>query len=114
MSVIGVASVVGGLFKSWLDRKNRVAEAKTEAQIVNAGKVIDGSGLKDEFVLLVWSIPAIMSFVPGAQEYSVAGFENLSEAPEWYIVGWVSICLAIYGIKPAAKKIVQWKESKAA
>lgn len=101
-----VSEIVGG----WVGRKNRIAEAKAQAEIENAGKVIDNAGWKDEFVVLVWSVPAIMAFIPGLHEHSSAGFNNLAQAPEWYIVGWVSISMAIYGIKPATKSLIKWRE----
>ena len=105
-----LATILGGIFSGWVDRRGRIAEAKTQAQIENQGKVIENSGWKDEYIVLIWSIPAIMAFVPGAQEFSQQGFENLRQAPEWYIIGWISISLAIYGIKPAAEKIAEWKK----
>lgn len=107
-----IVGVVAGIFNSWLDRRGRVKEAETQAQIENAGKVIENSGWKDEYIVLIWSMPAIMAFIPGAQEFSEKGFENLAEAPEWYIIGWVSISLAIYGLKPATKSIIKWREKK--
>lgn len=100
------------IFSGWVDRKNRIAEAKTQAQIENAGKVIDQAGWKDEFIVLIWSIPAIMAFIPGGSEHAQAGFENLAKAPEWYILGWVSISLAVYGLKPATQKILEWRNGK--
>lgn len=110
----GLVGTLATIFGGWVDRKGRVAEAETAARIENAGKVIEQSGWKDEFVVLIWSMPAIMAFVPGLQEYSEVGFANLAQAPEWYIVGWVSISLAIYGIKPATKKLVKWREESKA
>lgn len=107
-----VISIVGGLLTSWLDRRGRVKEAETKATIENAGKVIDTAGWKDEFVVLIWSIPAIMAFVPGMNEHVTAGFVNLREAPEWYILGWVGISMAVYGIKPATKQILKWRKDK--
>jgi hypothetical protein len=106
----GLVGTLATIFGGWVDRKSRVAEANAAAQIENAGKVIEQSGWKDEFVVLIWSMPAIMAFIPGLQSYSEKGFKNLATAPEWYIVGWVSISLAIYGIKPATKKLVKWRE----
>ena len=47
----GLVSIVSG----WMERRNRVAEAKTQAQIENAGKVIENSGWKDEYALVIWS-----------------------------------------------------------
>jgi len=105
-----IIQALASIFPAWIDRRGRIKEAETAAKIENAGKVIENAGWKDEYVVLIWSIPAIMAFVPGAQEFSEAGFANLAKAPEWYIIGWVSISLAIYGIKPAAKKIVEWRK----
>lgn len=105
----GLITLIGGLGKSWLDRHNRVAEAKTEASIKRAAAVVEQAGWKDEFVVIIWSIPAIMAFIPGGQRYAMEGFENLRQAPEWYIIGWVSISLAVYGIKPATKQIMKWR-----
>ena len=106
---IKALEVVGGIFGGWIGRKNRIAEAEAEARIANAGKVVDNAGWKDEFIVLIWSIPAVLSFVPGFQPYVEQGFANLARAPEWYIVGWVSISLAIYGLKPATTKLVEWR-----
>jgi hypothetical protein len=107
-------TTVGSLLEGWLGRHNRVAEAKVEAKIQNTAKIIDNAGWKDGFVILIWSIPAIMAFVPGGQKYAEAGFDNLAEAPEWYIVGWVSLSFAIYGIKPMGKKITAWRKERKA
>ena len=107
-----LVQTIATIFGGWVERRGRVKEAQTQAQIENAGKVIENSGWKDEYVVLIWSIPAIMAFVPGAQDFSQQGFENLAKAPEWYIIGWVSISLAIYGLKPATKSIVDWRKEK--
>ena len=104
----GVASIVS----SWINRKQRIAEAKTQAEIENAGKIIDRAGWKDEFIVIVWSAPAIMAFVPGGQKYVEKGFEHLAQAPEWYLAGWLSISLAIYGLKPATKKLLEWRRKQ--
>lgn len=105
----GLITTLGSIFGGWVERRGRVKEAQAAAQIENAGKVIDNAGWKDEYVVLIWSMPAIMAFLPGFNEYSEQGFANLANAPEWYIVGWVSISLAIYGLKPATQKLVEWR-----
>lgn len=97
------------MFTGWLNRRGRIAEAKAEAEIQNAGKVIDQAGWKDEYIAVIWSIPAILSFLPGFAEYSQQGFDNLRTAPEWYIYGWVGISLAVFGIKPIGKQITKWR-----
>ena len=60
---------------------------------------IQNSGWKDEFVLIVVSVPFILGFIPGMETYVKAGFANLSETPVWYQVMIVTIFFAIYGIK---------------
>ncbi len=60
---------------------------------------IRNSGWKDEFVLLILSIPLITSFLPWTAEATKQGFLALNETPLWYrtIIG--SILLAVYGIR---------------
>ena len=101
---------LAGLVGGFIERRQKVAEAKAEAEIERAKRVSDQTGIKDEIVLLVWSMPAVMAFIPWTAQYVERGFEELRQAPEWYVVGYVSICLAIYGIKPATKQISKWKQ----
>ncbi len=57
------------------------------------------SSWKDEYVLLLVSIPAILSFVPGGAIYVEKGFEAISRMPSWYQITFVSVLLATYGIR---------------
>lgn len=54
---------------------------------------------KDEYTLLVVSIPAVMAFVPGWSQYVAAGFGALAQTPAWYQLMLVSIFFATYGIR---------------
>ncbi len=60
---------------------------------------IQNSGWKDEFTLLVLSIPMILVFVPGFEQYIATGFENLAKTPEWYRWLIVMIYAASWGIR---------------
>lgn len=60
---------------------------------------IKDSGLKDEWVLGLLSIPLIGSFHPSTQEGVLQGFETLAKTPLWYQGMVVTIFLAIYGIR---------------
>ena len=60
---------------------------------------IKNSGWKDEFVLLLLSIPLAMSFIPQMQPYVVEGFAALSTTPDWYQWLILSVFAAIYGIR---------------
>lgn len=61
---------------------------------------------KDEYVLGVVSIPAILCFIPkdfgdwqGGAFYVAEGFKALQETPLWYNVMLVSVFLATVGIR---------------
>lgn len=58
---------------------------------------------KDEFVLIMFSIPVIMCFIPTMDVYVRAGFDALSETPVWYQVIFTVMCLTIYGHRKLAK-----------
>jgi hypothetical protein len=60
---------------------------------------IKNSGWKDEYVLIVLSIPLTMCFVPGLDGYVLRGFKVLSQTPDWYQWLVVIIFAAIYGIR---------------
>jgi predicted Zn-dependent protease len=54
---------------------------------------------KDEYTLIVVSIPAILAFIPGADQYVHRGFEALAKTPSWYQLMLVSLFFATYGIR---------------
>lgn len=62
------------------------------------------SGWKDEWVLILLSIPMVLAFIPPTVEYVVAGFEALSQTPEWYRWLIVMIFAAVYGIRVWRRK----------
>lgn len=54
---------------------------------------------KDEYTLLVVSVPAVMAFIPKYSVYVAQGFDALAKTPVWYQVALLSIFLATYGIR---------------
>lgn len=60
---------------------------------------IKNSGWKDEWVLIVLSIPMILVFVPWTQPYILTGFENLETTPDWYRWLTMMIYAATFGIR---------------
>lgn len=54
---------------------------------------------KDEYTLLVVSIPAVMSFVPGLDTYVKNGFGALGTTPVWYQGLLVMLFAASWGIR---------------
>ncbi len=57
------------------------------------------SSWKDEYTLLVVSIPLVMAFIPGAAEYVHAGFKAFAETPLWYQVMVQTLFYASVGIR---------------
>lgn len=60
---------------------------------------IQNSGWKDEYVLIVVSIPLVLSFIPSLAGYVVAGFAALNNTPTWYQILVASVFFAVYGIR---------------
>ena len=94
------------LKKTKLEGQIVVARAKAEAQAKKQEHTaswemasLRNSGWKDEFVLLLISIPVPLSFVPGLAPYVHEGFRVLGDTPYWYMALILSVYLAIYGIR---------------
>lgn len=60
---------------------------------------IRNSGWKDEWVLIILSIPMILSFIPFTQPYVVSGFVALEGTPLWYRTTVMTIYLATFGLR---------------
>ena len=60
---------------------------------------IRNSGWKDEWVLIVLSLPMIGVFIPYTQETVKAGFLALEGTPLWYRTTVMTIYLATFGLR---------------
>lgn len=60
---------------------------------------------KDEYLIILWSIPTIGMFVPGLRDVLQPGFEALKaisdSAPAIFLYGWGIIFAATFGMKSA-------------
>lgn len=54
---------------------------------------------KDEYTLIVVSLPLIMAFIPGLAAYVKLGFDAFAGTPVWYQVMVQVIFYATYGIR---------------
>ena len=127
MSILGsVLGNLGGKVVEAIDsRGQRKHEQKVQAleleklrhskqiELIQTGQTLDNaweleqiknSGWKDEFVLLLLSIPLVMSFIPEMQPYVVEGFAALSTTPEWYQWLILAVFTAVYGIRVWRRK----------
>lgn len=60
---------------------------------------IKNSGWKDEWVLIIMSIPMVFVFIPFTQDTIMKGFVALGETPLWYRTTVMTIYLATFGIR---------------
>jgi hypothetical protein len=115
----------GSMLGSWAERKKIAAETKAEvAKAIAAGEIemaktgqkLEGEwdnqavknqqgSWKDEYILILFSIPLIMCFIPGMDMYVHNGFAALDKTPVWY-QGAISVIVAgVYGMK----KFADWR-----
>ena len=110
-------AIAGPVVTEWQERKSaklnselRVSEAVTEAKIekVRSAQTADiawenlsitNSGWKDEFLLIIFSVPLVMSFIPGLQPFVAAGFVVLDNTPLWYQSALGVMVASAYGVK---------------
>jgi uncharacterized membrane protein len=121
--ITGIFGIAGNWLKGMTARRNKKIEHKTKmaemklqlkekVMIAQVTAEIDldkintesmASSWKDEFLLLLFSIPVVMCFIPGLAVYVTAGFIALSGTPVWYQVIFVVIALTVYGHRKLAK-----------
>lgn len=94
-----ILSLLGGTFKDWLASRSEIEKRKAVARIENVSKGIPG--YSDEFLILVWSYPAVASFIPALAPSAQAGIANFNALPDWYTVGFMTISAAVFGIDKA-------------
>jgi hypothetical protein len=128
--MIPILPIITGLFGlgktiagGWVKRKKakvehtiKLAEMKLELKekrlqaVINSDTEIDkintesmATSWKDEYLLILFSIPVVMCFIPTLDVYVLAGFTALKQTPVWYQVIFVVMCLTIYGHRKLAK-----------
>jgi hypothetical protein len=124
---------VTDLLTNYSERATKRAEAKLEVELATARaeaeialkrasndidwehKMADASdrSWKDEFVLVLFSIPLIGAFVPGLQDYVAKGFQFLDQnAPDWFVQTWGVIIAATYGMKKVTDIFATWADRR--
>ena len=116
-------SPIASLAGTWLEGKvetkkaetaSKVATAKAEAIIMEkkATGEIDwdleiakskANSWADEWVVILFSIPLILAFVPGMEEVVANGFAQLEAMPQWYQYSLGVIVAASFGVRSATK-----------
>jgi hypothetical protein len=92
------------------ERALKRAEVERKIDLIKTGLTADmnwemefarqaSSSWKDEYTLIVVSIPAVMAFVPGLDVFVARGFTALSQTPAWYQLMLVTLFFATVGIR---------------
>jgi len=118
--LIGPISQLAG---TWLEGKvektkaetgAKVAKAKAEAVIMEkkATGELDWDitmaeaskhSWKDEWLVILFSVPLVLAFIPGMEGVVQNGFEQLERMPDWYQYSLGVIVAASFGVRSAAK-----------
>ncbi|HEY9815212.1 MAG TPA: hypothetical protein V6D20_05330 [Candidatus Obscuribacterales bacterium] len=113
-----------GLFslaKGWMEGKQKKQEAiqKKEMEIIENSASWDeihakgaAKSWKDEYLMIVLSIPVIMCFIPGLDQYVTAGFAALQDTPEWYQLAFGLTVAASFGYRKFIDIMQKTKKGK--
>ena len=114
---------IANLAGTWLEGKvektkaetgAKVARAKAEATIMEkkATGELDWdlemargsqSSWKDEWLVILFSVPLILAFIPGMEGVVSNGFAQLEAMPQWYQYSLGIIVAASFGVRSATK-----------
>jgi hypothetical protein len=123
--VVSLVRVVAAPFFGWLEKRAAIKQAEFDVKLarLDAEKELQLYRLKadlewdlqwsqaaekswkDEFLLILWSLPFILAFVPWTQGYIDSGFTLLTrlnaDAAYWYFASWAVIFSAVFGMRAA-------------
>ena len=114
-----IANLAGTFLQGRLERAKantemKIAEAKARATVMEkqaTGEIdwdleaIRGArnSWKDEWLVILFSVPLILAFVPGMELVVLNGFSVLNQMPEWYQYSLGVIVASSFGVRAATK-----------
>ena len=54
---------------------------------------------KDEFFMIMFSLPMILAFIPSMQEVALKGFNVIAKMPKWYVSLVVGMVVVTFGMR---------------
>jgi hypothetical protein len=123
--LVSIFKVAAGPISKWLEQRTIIKQAEFDVRLarLNAEKEIQlykikadlewdlqwsqaaERSWKDEWLLILWSLPYILAFVPHTQGYIESGFALLTklnpDAAYWYFASWAVIFSAVFGMRAA-------------
>jgi len=110
-----ITTGVGGfldLQKKKLESKLKIDEAETNAKIAQFERaqtteadydtaIVNQMALswKDEWIVLILSLPFLGSFIPHIQDYVCTGWIYLAKAPQWYYFSFIGAVASSLGLR---------------
>lgn len=114
---------IANLAGTWLNGKveekkaqsaTKVAKAQAEAAVMQkraTGEIdwditmaeASKNSWKDEWLVILFSIPLILAFIPGMETVVENGFKQLEAMPTWYQYSLGVIVAASFGVRSATK-----------
>lgn len=88
--------------------KQVITQAKLEAKVrkIDSLYSMDAAAagdmrysFKDEYLMVLISVPIVMSFIPKLAPYVAQGFEVLGTTPDWYRWSFLGIIAATFGLR---------------
>lgn len=110
------AELEAKLMEKEADAKIRLIEAKVE--LAKQGQQIEADwdinaqnqmqhSWKDEYLLILLTLPIIGSFIPKIQDDVVRGWEYVGKAPDWYVFSFLGIVAATFGLRWLIRPLIE-------
>lgn len=123
--VVSIIKVVAGPILQWYEKRAQLKqaafdvelarlEAEKELQVYKIKADLEWDlqwskaaekSWKDEYLLVLWSLPFIAAFLPWTQEHVKSGFSLLTmlnaDAAYWYFAAWSVMFSAVFGVRAA-------------
>ena len=101
-----------------IEAQARMAQANTKLEMAKTGQQIDfeqdmeaikqmRNSYKDEFLLILFSLPIILSFIPSMQPYVLKGWEMLALAPDWFLWLYGAMIISVWGLRGIARSVLE-------
>ena len=102
--------LVGGMASTWIESKAESQKLNLEIKKKQLTGDIDWdleamkgsqSSWKDEYFVIILSLPLILCWIPAAEGWVERGFEQLNKAPDWYFYSLGIAISASFGVRGA-------------
>lgn len=95
------------LAKAEAEANKMKRESKQDYDLDKLSMIAMDKSWKDEFLLILFSIPIAMCFFPEYRQYVEDGFKTLNIIPEWFMYIYVAMIVVIYGLRGLLRMFLQ-------